>query len=700
MAKPVLVKSKHPISRKQNTKSLMSRNDKKTSGYEHRMLVPSEEIVCPTPRMRSTSKVELDERTVREWKILMEKLDSEGTEEADEGERDWWEKERELLHERVKSFISNMQCIQGARKFSQWKGSVIDSIGEAYLTQNVSDTISSSAFISLAAKYPHGVTRVNSPIETFIGSSTAQPNGKNGSWSSSSKIKDDKILPTVSLNGTFSKKKKTKAVSSKNILKGKPVETEDTCDNRKKTYDTSDALDWEAVRMAEVDDIAKAIQKRGMNNNLAARIKNCLNILAKDLGSIDLEWIRDVPPHKAKEYLLSIPGLGLKSVEFMCLLTLQQKAFLIDTNAGRVAVHLGWVPLQPLAEGQEFHLLKEYPKVNSVQMYLWPRLSKLDLKILYELHCQMITFGKVFVQRKTQIDACPMRAECKHPPPPPSPQIVLITLILLSAMDAVIMDAMVSSPFQVYRRKMICIQLSPLNGILKILVSMKIPRIRFDKEKLKENIQKFINEKNTPLQDGEMSKALMVLTSETASIPVPKLKNATYLRTEHQVYELPDSHGVLAGVLILLLEEKEPNDSCPYLLAIWTPENVNKDECILEEDSLWNNSAMRGIFPLNGTYFQHNEVFADDESSVVPIKLPRVSIWHLPRTTLYCGNCISTICRGMKTHEVKKFFQAGYLCVRGFNRKTREPKRLSARFHLPASKAEKPRGRKKKQGGT
>ncbi|KAL6586153.1 hypothetical protein OROMI_002797 [Orobanche minor] len=56
--------------------------------------------------------------------------------------------------------------------------------------------------------------------------------------------------------------------------------------------------------MAKVEDIAKAIQKRGMSNNLASRIKNCLDILAKDLGGTDLEWVRDVPSHKAREYLM------------------------------------------------------------------------------------------------------------------------------------------------------------------------------------------------------------------------------------------------------------------------------------------------------------------------------------------------------------------------------------------------------------
>ncbi|KAI7987280.1 Protein ROS1C [Camellia lanceoleosa] len=49
--------------------------------------------------------------------------------------------------------------------------------------------------------------------------------------------------------------------------------------------------------------------------------------LVREHGSIDLEWLRDVPPDEVKEYLLSVRGLGLKSVECVRLLTLHHLAF-------------------------------------------------------------------------------------------------------------------------------------------------------------------------------------------------------------------------------------------------------------------------------------------------------------------------------------------------------------------------------------
>lgn len=101
---------------------------------------------------------------------------------------------------------------------------------------------------------------------------------------------------------------------------------------RERTANTMDSLDWEAVRSAGVHEIADAIKERGMNNVLAGRIQDFLNRLVREHGSIDLEWLRDVPPDQVKEYLLSIRGLGLKSVECVRLLTLHHLAFPVSSK--------------------------------------------------------------------------------------------------------------------------------------------------------------------------------------------------------------------------------------------------------------------------------------------------------------------------------------------------------------------------------
>ncbi|KAK7392558.1 hypothetical protein VNO78_21001 [Psophocarpus tetragonolobus] len=111
-------------------------------------------------------------------------------------------------------------------------------------------------------------------------------------------------------------------------------------------------------------------------------------------------------------------------------------------------------------------------------------------------------------------------------------------------------------------------------------------------------------------------------------------------------------------------------------------------------------TAMRGSFPLNGTYFQVNEVFADHDSSLNPISVPRSWIWNLNRRTVYFGTSVTTIFKGLTTQEIQQCFWRGYVCVRGFDRETRAPRPLMARLHFPASKLAKTKEKTKKMSSS
>ncbi|XP_073066355.1 protein ROS1A-like [Primulina eburnea] len=493
--------------------------------------------------------------------------------------------------------------------------------------------------------------------------------------------------------------------------------------------DNIDSADWEAVRQASVQEVAKVIMDRGMNNILAGRIKDFLDRMIEDHGTIDLEWLRDVPPDKAKNYLLSIPGLGLKSTECVRLLTLRHHAFPVDTNVGRILVRLGWVPLLPLPEDVQIHLLNNYPLVDTIQKYIWPRLCKISNETLYECHYQMITFGKVFcTKRQPNCNACPMRGQCRHfasayasarlrlpgvqggsnedEPQVKSSQNVTDTNPPL----------LVHCDDDVSRVGDICFNSEPIvefpSSPEPASIEMaerdiedfgyesedEIPTIKLNQVEFTKNLLDFMEKTNFLNGEGNMSKELVALSPEAASIPMPKLKSVGRLRTVHQVYEVPDSHPLLAG-----FEKREPDDPCPYLLAIWTngacscQESITCDvgTCCLRDEVQKQNeeliqgtmlipcrTANRGSFPLNGTYFQVNEVFADHESSLRPISVPRKWIWNFRRRSLYCGTSTTSIFRGMTTDEIQYCFWRGFICVRATDRVTRAPKPLARRFHI------------------
>ncbi|KAI9076712.1 hypothetical protein K1719_041295 [Acacia pycnantha] len=95
-------------------------------------------------------KVKLDLETSKEWNLLMHGKSHDD----DEGNREYWEQERSIFSGRVDAFIACMHNFLGNRSFLPWKGSVLDSVIGVFLTQNVSDHLSSSAYMCLASTFP------------------------------------------------------------------------------------------------------------------------------------------------------------------------------------------------------------------------------------------------------------------------------------------------------------------------------------------------------------------------------------------------------------------------------------------------------------------------------------------------------------------------------------------------------------------
>ncbi|XP_023635443.1 DEMETER-like protein 3 [Capsella rubella] len=709
------------------------------------------------------AKVNLDPETVKEWELLM--MNDHPNISYDDNETEAkWKQERESFKSRIDLFINRMHILQGNRKFKQWKGSVVDSVVGVFLTQNVSDYLSSNAFMSVAAKFPTDSMDDLEGLTYYI----EEPQDANDS------VMDDDQRPnhvgnddgkstdfvTLSADSIADVEVHAKTAKRKNEKTG--IIEEETVDwkNIRKLYTKQgsrhkmhmDSVNWDGVRLSGQQAFETIIKKRGQFRVLSKRILKFLSDEAEQNGMIDLEWLRDAPSDLVKRYLLEIEGIGLKSAECVRLLGLKHSAFPVDTNVGRIAVRLGWVPLEPLPNGVQLHQLFQYPSMDSIQKYLWPRLCKLPQETLYELHYQMITFGKVFCTKVVpNCNACPMKSECKY-----FASAYISSKVLLEgpeekthnpdesfahANSQDVVDDMTSninvieecgspgcSDQDIYCEPLVEFPSSPRADIFEITdiedtpcvnsyqPHARIPEIEFDLDALKKNVEdelRYSGGKTLSSVDDEISKALVVLTPENACIPIKlprKIKYYDRLRTEHVVYVLPDNHNLLQD-----FERREVDDPSPYLLAIWQPGETSysftppKKKCNSEGSNLCNiktcshcwairekiantfrgtilipcRTAMRAGFPLNGTYFQTNEVFADYESSIEPIVFPREWCEGLEKRALYCGSSVTSIFRFLDTGRIQLCFWTGFLCMRAFDRKQRNPKELVRRLHTP-----------------
>ncbi|CAO2038316.1 unnamed protein product [Urochloa humidicola] len=621
-----------------------------------------------------TKVLGLCEETLRVCDVLA-KWDgshSESFEGFDIGSGPEWDQTRRGFERLVDIFIAEMLDLMGPRKFSPWGGSLIDSVVGTFLTQNVADNLSSHAFMNLAAKFP---PRKRCHKAEDCSNTAFSVDVPSSSW---------KELREEAYRKGYSDRSRT-----------------------------SDAVDWESVLHAPLAEVAKCIEVRGQHYILAVRIQVFLeHVKNSQDGSFDLDWLRCISREKAKNFLLSIHGIGEKSADCIRLLSLRHKAFPVDVNVARIVTRLGWVKLQPL-NGAEFHLINSYPVMRDVQKYLWPRLCTIDKEKLYELHCLMITFGKVMCTKiNPNCSACPFSAKCKYYNSSlarkslPAPEkhehehgeqqssIVASGRFLLSS------DSCRPSSQHMYQHQIEIsrtAETSRTHNCEPIVEMPHSPEHEYEAPNEQEgssedylcDLEDIVPE--GVQYDGEIDlcsakhvlnsrswtpkcgKDLVVINPNSSFRPNKKLKNVGRLRTEHNAYILPDDHVILEE-----FEERVPEDTCPYLLVVIScPDDYTVEGTVLMPCR----TANRDKFPLNGTYFQANEVFADHSSSRRPITILRECIGMLDRTIVYFGSSIHSITRGQARHDLEECLKKGYVCVRGFHRRTREPMRLCSSLH-------------------
>ncbi|XP_022865877.1 uncharacterized protein LOC111385687 [Olea europaea var. sylvestris] len=198
-----------------------------------------------------------------------------------------------------------------------------------------------------------------------------------------------------------------------------------------------------------------------------------------------------------------------------------------------------------------------------------------------------------------------------------------------------------------------------------------IPTIQLNMEEFTQNLQK-IMQRRMELPEGDMSKASVALTPEAASIPMPKLKNVNRLRTEHQVYELPDSHE------FDIEDNFEDHDDIPTI-------QLNMEEFTQNLQKI----MQRRMELPEGDMSKASVALTPEAASIPMPKLKNVNrlrtehqVYELPDSHEF------DIEDNFEDH-IQYCFWRGFVCVRGFDRKTRALRPLIARLHFPASKLKK-----------
>ena len=155
---------------------------------------------------------------------------------------------------------------------------------------------------------------------------------------------------------------------------------------------------WDQVLRAREASIARAIARGGLANIKAGRIKRILQQIARQRGSLDLTFLRDMPPEEAVQYLLQFHGVGRKTAACVLLFDCGRPVIPVDTHVFRVASRLGWLPERTTPD-----------KAHDVLQALVPN------DLIYQLHLNMVAHGRKLCRPSDpKCPECMIPAYCEY----------------------------------------------------------------------------------------------------------------------------------------------------------------------------------------------------------------------------------------------------------------------------------------------
>ena len=163
------------------------------------------------------------------------------------------------------------------------------------------------------------------------------------------------------------------------------------------------APDWAAVETAPLEELIEVIRPGGLGPTKAPRLQATLRRIREERGDYSLEFLGDIAPLAARDWLSSIPGIGRKTASVLLLFCFNQPLMPVDRHVERVAKRIGLLPPKAppdLAHDQFIALLAGAPERS------------------YETHVLLIHHGRAICQAlRPKHELCPIRERCRFVDP-------------------------------------------------------------------------------------------------------------------------------------------------------------------------------------------------------------------------------------------------------------------------------------------
>jgi endonuclease-3 len=155
---------------------------------------------------------------------------------------------------------------------------------------------------------------------------------------------------------------------------------------------------WEAIRDAPTSELAKTIAQANFAEAKAPNIQAALRKIIDERGTPSINFLADLPTEEGLQWLMSLPGVGIKTASLVLLFCFAKPVLPVDTHVHRVSQRVGLIGPKATPDAAHSALLRLLPH---------------EAFVLYNFHIALLKHGqRVCVWSDPKCVLCPLTDLC------------------------------------------------------------------------------------------------------------------------------------------------------------------------------------------------------------------------------------------------------------------------------------------------
>ncbi len=157
---------------------------------------------------------------------------------------------------------------------------------------------------------------------------------------------------------------------------------------------------WEAVRDAPTAEVQEAIANVNWPEVKAPRLQALMRRITEERGTLNLDFLRDVPVEEGAVWLARMEGVGPKTTACVLLFSCRQPILPVDTHVWRVSIRLGLIGKKVTADA-----------AHDLLQALLPN----DARTIYDFHKGLLRHGqRICVYDRPRCERCVLTDLCDY----------------------------------------------------------------------------------------------------------------------------------------------------------------------------------------------------------------------------------------------------------------------------------------------